>query len=289
MSLALLALALTQSSPDPCEDLARALADAVQGSRCADLATLRGCLADRRAWAEDLLDGGAPADLEERIAAQCGALEGALEDGGPPAALPEECLKRARETSLRTELRSSLDQLQAVADGLIAVCAEAAQRTAGQGAAEEAKIKQMAADTAAGELLRAHPELPAQAISAAVCRTEIYRKWVSGQIRKAAADLAAQRELQQLSSFLSEKEANAKLVLKTKFHRRRLSCEDRTIQLLTACTATPTLTDDQGDEYVKDPEQACSFDSETLEPYASQGWYLGIDWFQPTRLRQSKK
>lgn len=275
---ALLLILFAQSSSDAgevCGDLAAAVIDAVGGRNCSAVEAIRDC-------------------LDRRLSLEPAATDESTEDGGP--GLGPEAQAKARELQPRTELRQALDQERATAERLSTVCTEAARRTIEERAAANAEVLRARANAEAAEFSRAHPEVPIQAISAVLCRTETYRKWVLAQLKQARragpridlANLAARRDLQQLARFLDGREHAARRALKERFQGRPLSCGDRVVKLLSGCADTPTLVDDEDDEYVKDPEQPCGYESADLERYTAGGWYLGVDWFQPTRLGSLK-
>ena len=149
------------------------------------------------------------------------------------------------------------------------------------------------------KLLKDHPELPAEAISAVICRVEEYRKWVVGQIDRdkrysrvgGAVNLTKRYGLQQLLRFLDNKKADATAALRARFHARPLACSSSPVKALATCVVPPVLLGQDEEPLAPDPEQTCAYHGPHIDWFTSDKpedpsvyWYLGSDWFQPTAL-----
>ena len=289
------------TSPDACGDLASLVTDAFAGRSCSAVGAIRGCL-DQRLSLETAAtdatteDAGPTGDALAKV--QCDFYQDHPEAAGVrQLQILEDCRWLAGQLSARAELKQALERERATAEQLAKACTDMARRVAEQRAAKIADASRASADAELATFLRGHPEVPIQAISAVLCRTETYRQWVLGQSKKAgrgasSSDLVPHRvapsDLQQLTDFLEGKERAARRVLQERFQHRPLSCGNRVVKLLSGCVAPPTLLDNEEDELAKDPEQACGYESADLERYTARGWYLGADWFQPTKIGSLK-
>jgi hypothetical protein len=281
--------------------------DAVAGKNCTAIVAIRDCLdqqlslepAAAPAGTEDLTgDAGFTGATDARAKVQCDFFQIHPEAAGVrQLQLLEDCRWLAGELSARAELKQALERERATTEQLSKACAETARRVTEQRAAKIADASRATADAEMATFLKVHPEVPIQAVSAVLCRTETYRQWVLAQIKKArrgasssdGANPGARREdLQQLTRFLDGKELAARRALQEHFRRRPLPCANRVVKLLSGCVVTPTLVDDEDDELVKDPAQPCGYGSADLERYLARGWYLGADWFEPTKLSSLK-